>query len=101
MLEIDTIPERKSTRLTFSGNLSVAEVAELQQQLLKTPWETETLEIVVDRVENVDLSFLQLAFAWAKTLKQSGKNLIFDFRLEGEFQRIFEESGFAKAFHQI
>ncbi len=101
MLEIDTIPEKKSTRLTFSGDLSVAEAAEIQQQLLKARWKTENFEIVVDQVENIDLSFLQLLLAWSKAQKQSGKNLIFDFRLGEEFQRIFEESGFKEAFDRL
>jgi anti-anti-sigma regulatory factor len=101
MLETELLSDKNSTRVTFSGDLSVAGAADLQQQLLKTSWETAGVKIIVENVENMDLSFLQLLFAWSKTLKSSGKNLNFDFRLGDEFQRIVEESGFGEVFDQL
>jgi anti-anti-sigma factor len=101
MLEIETLLKDGTTRFTFSGDLGVATAAEMQQQLLKAQPETPHLEIKTNRVENMDLSFLQLLLSWAKEMKQSGKSLIFDFRLDKEFKRIFEESGFKEAFDQL
>ncbi len=101
MLEIEIFPENNRARLTFTGDLSVAKTAEMQQQLLKAGLKVKNLEIVTDQVENLDLSFLQLLFSWAKEMKQSGKNLIFEFRMDEEFNRIFNESGFKEAFDQL
>ncbi len=101
MLEIESLPDKKSTKVLFSGDLSVSQSAELQQQLLNTGEETPNIEIHVNRVDNMDLSFLQLLYSWARGMKKSGKNLIFDFRLGEEFQRIYEQSGFKEAFARL
>ncbi len=101
MLETEIFPENDRARLSFKDDLSVAKTAELQQQLLKAGLKVKNLEIVTEQVENLDLSFLQLLFSWAKEMKQSGKNLIFEFRMDEEFNRIFNESGFKEAFDQL
>jgi len=59
------------------------------------------VDVKVANVESMDLSFLQLLFAWARSAKQSGKNLTFDFQLEQELERIFDESGFRQALAQL
>jgi len=101
MLEIEEFTEHDKSSLLFSGELSVANVSELQQQLLKAASKALYVDVKVANVENMDLSFLQLLLAWAQSMKQSGKNLIFDFQLEEEFVRIFDESGFRQAFSQL
>ncbi|HFB62005.1 MAG TPA: STAS domain-containing protein [Bacteroidetes bacterium] len=101
MLKTETLSKKDTIRFTFSGDLGVAAAAELQQQLLKTETKTPRLEIKTERIENMDLSFLQLLLSWAKEKKQSGKSLTFDFRMDEEFKRIFEESGFKEAFDQL
>ncbi len=101
MLEIEEFTEHDKSSLLFSGELSVANVSELQQQLLKAASKALYVDVKVANVENMDLSFLQLLLAWAQNMKQSGKNLIFDFQLEEEFVRIFDESGFRQAFSQL
>ncbi len=101
MLEIEEFTEHDKSSLLFSGELSVANVSELQQQLLKAASKALYVDVKVANVENMDLSFLQLLLAWAQNMKQSGKNLIFDFQLEEEFVRIFDESGFRQAFSQF
>lgn len=101
MLEIEEFTERDKSSLLFSGELSVAKVSALQQQLLKAASKVSHVEVKVANVENMDLSFLQLLYAWAQSMKQSGKNLIFDFQLDQEFMRIFDESGFRQAFSQF
>ncbi len=101
MLEIEEFTEHDKSTLMFSGELSVANVSALQQQLLKAASKVSYIDVKVTNVENMDLSFLQLLLAWAQSMKQSGKNLIFDFQLDQEFERIFDESGFRQAFSQL
>ncbi len=101
MFEIEEFAESDKTSLLFTGDLSVSGASELQQQLLKLLPRASTIEVKVDDVENIDLSFLQLLLAWATSMKQSGKNLTFDFRLGQEFTRIFDESGFQQMFSQF
>jgi anti-anti-sigma factor len=101
MPEIEEFTESNKSSLLFSGDLSVANAAELQQQLLKAAFKVSHIEVKVADVESMDLSFLQLLVAWAKHMKQLGKNLTFDFQLDQEFERIFDESGFRQAFSQL
>ncbi len=101
MLEIEEFTEPNRSSLLFSGDLNVAYASELQQQLLKAASRVFLVDVKVDNVDNMDLSFLQLLLAWAKSVKQSGKNLTFDFHLEQELERIFDESGFRQAFTQL
>ncbi len=101
MLEIEEFTEHDKSSLLFSGDLSVANASELQQQLLKAATKVSHIDVKVANVKNLDLSFLQLLFAWAQSMKQSGKNLIFDFQLDQEFERILNESGFRQAFSQL
>jgi anti-anti-sigma factor len=101
MLEIEEFTEHDKSTMLFSGELSVANGSALQQQLLKAASKVLHVDVKVTNVENMDLSFLQLLLAWAQSMKQSGKNLIFDFQLDQEFVRIFDESGFRQAFSQF
>ncbi len=101
MLELEEFTEHNKLSLLFSGDLSVANASELQQQLLKAVLKASHIVVKVADVESLDLSFLQLLFVWAKHMKQSGKNLTFDFQLGQEFDRIFDESGFRQAFSQL
>lgn len=101
MLEIEEFKKHNKLSLLFSGDLGVANASELQQQLLKAASKVLHVDVKVAKVENIDLSFLQLLFAWAQSMKQSGKNPTFDFQLGQEFERIFDESGFQQAFSQL
>ncbi|VAW27598.1 hypothetical protein MNBD_BACTEROID07-110 [hydrothermal vent metagenome] len=98
MLEIEEFTKQDKLSLLFSGDLSVANTSEHQQQLLKAASKISHVHVKVANVENMDLSFLQLLFAWAQSMKRSGKNLTFDFLLGQEFERIFDESGFRQVF---
>ncbi len=101
MLEIEEFTEPNRSSLLFSGDLDVAHATELQQQLLSAASRVLFVDVKVADVENMDLSFLQLLFAWAQSVKQTGKNLTFDFQLEQELERIFDESGFRQVFAQL
>ncbi len=101
MLEIKEFVEQNKLSFLFSGDLSIARVAGLQQQLLKAPSKVLHADVKVADVENLDLSFLQLLLVWARSMKQSGKNLTFDFQLDPEFARIFDESGFRESISHL
>lgn len=101
MPETEEFMKRDESALVFSGDLSVARAAELQQRLLKAATPFPHVHVKVAEVENMDLSFLQLLLSWAQSMKQSEKKLTFDFQLDEEFARIFEESGFRNAFGKL
>lgn len=98
---IEEFTKKDKSILVFSGDLSVAQAAELQRQLLKAATTVSHIHVKVAEVENMDLSFLQLLLSWAQGMKQSGKKLTFDFQLDEEFVRIFEESGFQTTFGEL
>ncbi len=97
---IEEFTKNDKSTLIFSGDLSVAKAAELQQQL-KAATTVSHVQVKVAEVDNMDLSFLQLLLSWAQSMKKSGKKLTFDFQLGEEFTRIFEESGFRAAFGEL
>ncbi len=101
MLEIEEFTEPKTSFLMFSGDLNVVQASKLQQQLLSAASRALFVDVKVANVENMDLSFLQLLLAWAQSVKQTGKKLTFDFQLEQELERIFDESGFRQVFAQL
>ncbi len=101
MLEIEEFTEPKTSFLMFSGDLNVVQASKLQQQLLSAASRALFVDVKVANVENMDLSFLQLLLAWALSVKQTGKKLTFDFQLEQELERIFDESGFRQVFAQL
>ncbi|UBM61862.1 STAS domain-containing protein [Candidatus Sulfidibacterium hydrothermale] len=101
MVEINTSEDKNTIQIVFSDDLSVAKASEMHEQLRKFAWEAPTISILTKEVKNMDLSFLQLLFSFAREMKNSGKKLIFDFQFEEEMERIFEESGFQQAFEKI
>ncbi len=101
MLEIEEFTQKNLSTLRFSGDLSIAQATQFQQQLLKFAAKATHIDIKIDNVENMDLSFLQLLFSWAKSMKKSEKKLNFEFMLNEEFSRIFDESGFRQVFEQL
>jgi len=100
-MEIQTAENEKITRILFSGDLSIAQATEMYDQLRKFEWQMPEISIQTQAVENMDLSFLQLIYSFAREMKHSGKKLIFEFQFEEEIERIFEESGFRQAFEKI
>ena len=101
MPETEEFIKRDESTMVFSGDLSVARAAEFQQLLLKAATTVSHVHVKVVEVENMDLSFLQLLLSWAQSMKQSEKKITFDFQLDEEFARIFEESGFRNVFGEL
>lgn len=82
---------KKKLKKTFSGDLSVKSAHNLQQELLKMLENDRTLEVRIDNPENVDLSFLQLLFAFEK---EAGDRLKLHFKVSDEISELLAKAGF-------
>ncbi len=63
--------------------------------------ETGKIVVIQQDTDNLDISFLQLLFAWMKRMKSKGKELEFEHQLNEEYAKIVEESGFINAIDNL
>ncbi len=87
--------------ISFSGNLDIRNSNDLKKKMLEYKPQKEKLKIVLENTDNIDLSFMQLLFAFLKKLKQEGKELEFSQNLDKEYEKIVKESGFFDVFEKI
>ena len=85
----------------MSGNLDVRHAEEIRNIFLSLKVETGKAELVLLDTDNLDLSFLQLLFAFMKSLKEKGKDLTFRQELNVDYEKIVRESGFFDAFEHL
>jgi anti-anti-sigma regulatory factor len=85
----------------FSGDLGISSIQETYQVLQKLELSFPVYKCFVTDVDSIDLSFLQMLFAFGKKLKDSGKEISFEFTLDEEYQRIFHRSGLEDAFDKL
>lgn len=99
MVEIQTDEKNAGgVRLTFSGDLSVVEIGQIYEQLKTVKREAGQYHVVVNKVENLDLSFFQLLYAFLMEVKKGEIHLTWD--LPDESERIMAESGLQSIFNQ-
>lgn len=75
-VEVKTGPE--GAEIVLQGDLNIECAGELHKVIQETLMNNEVLKIDMDRVTNVDLSFLQLVCALFKEAVREGKRLVFD-----------------------
>lgn len=85
----------------FSGDLGISSIQETYQVLKKPDLSFSTCKCFISDVDSIDLSFFQMIFAFGRKLKDSGKEISFEFSLDEEYQRIFQRSGLEDAFDKL
>lgn len=98
-----TIEDRDQENIiyNFYGSLGISSVREMYQELKKSDLSFSTCKCRVSDVDNIDLSFFQLIYAFGKKLKGLGIKVSYDFILDEEYQRIFQRSGLEDAFGKL
>ena len=101
MLEIKARDKHSPLTLIITGDVSVTKIGELYAGLLGVSVDVSECLIRIEKIENLDLSFFQVLFAFVQKLKTPGKKLNFEWDLDEEYQRIMDESGFLIAFNEL
>jgi len=98
MLEIKAQNENSPLSLIVTGDVSVSQIGELYADLLKVPTDAPEYMIQVKDVENLDLSFFQVLFAFARKIRANDGKLVMEWELGDEYGRIMKESGIQNGF---
>ena len=85
----------------FYGNLDIRNSETVKKMMLEYKPQKNNIKIILKNTDNIDLSFLQLMFAFIKKLKEKGKSVEFSQELEMEYEKIVKESGFLNAFEKL
>lgn len=81
-------------KLTFSGDLTLLQVAQMRETLRQELESTEALEVVFSEVENVDLSLIQVLCAAHRSARKAGKEISLPGTLPDAFVRLIDDGGF-------
>jgi len=90
--------EKKSTVLV-DGDLNVKNAESIKAMLLKVAGMKNALELKVENVKSLDLSFLQILFAFITSEKASGRKISVIFNLSDENKSLLTRSGFSQYFN--
>lgn len=100
MLNVE-IQNEFEVKYAFSGDLSVSKSQDIYSEIKKADLSILSFQFKVKDVENLDLSFFQLLYAFAKKLKFLEKKISFEFYFDDEYQRVFQRSGLQDAFDKL
>lgn len=85
--------------LTFEGSLNVRHIQAIKDALVQEIAHSPALQVKVQNVEQLDLSFLQFLLALKISYKAKQKPICFDLKLNTETERLLCVSGFGEFFH--
>lgn len=79
--------------VVLSGSLSLGAAGEIRSRLLQALDEADTIKILLQDVEDIDLSLIQIICAIHRSAMQKNKSLIMQDSLPDEFIQIIEDAG--------
>jgi len=98
MLEVKVEDNHSSLNLIITGDVSVSHIGELYADLLNVPLDASRYLLQITKVENLDLSFFQLLFAFVRRIRANDSQVTVKWDLEDEYVRILKESGIQDVF---
>lgn len=91
---ITTEKDNESVKFTVKKELSINNVAEVSEKLIKTIKEYDQIDIILKKVDYIDLPGFQMLVSSRKTIINLGKKVTFSFDFSEEMNEIFKNSGF-------
>jgi anti-anti-sigma regulatory factor len=85
--------KKTSKDLILSGSLTLRAASDIRQQILSALDENETVKLLLQEVEEVDLSFVQIFCAAHRSAIQKEKSLLVQSDLPEVFTKIIKEAG--------
>jgi len=86
----------KNGTILFEGELTYNEVDEIKKKITPTIQKYDELNIQLRNIENLDLTCIQLLFAFQKSFRALNKKLTFDIELPNDIKALIEHSGFSQ-----
>ncbi len=101
MVQISIDRENNLLKITFSGFLDVSKIESIYNEVTGSTITKDNVLIIIQDVDNIDLSFLQFLHAFLLKLKNNNKSFSFQWDVEPEYFKLVEESGFIADFNMI
>lgn len=92
-LEI-TKGKEQNIKLILKGDLNLLNLKKIEKEIKEVPINYARYEICIEKVTDIDIPFLQLAYSFINSLKKEGKKTSIKLDLEGENKLLVEKSGF-------
>lgn len=93
-INISSELENALVKITIKKELSINNLAEMKEKLKKAINEHQQIDIILKKIDYIDLPGLQLLVSARKTVINKGKKITFSFDFSKEMQDIFNNSGF-------
>jgi ABC-type transporter Mla MlaB component len=102
-VNINASPKRASKQgntLYVSGDLTVGNAVFIKEELIKALGKYSLIKLEIDEVERLDLSVLQLIYAFQRAALSSGKEVQIDINLPDDIHQLVRSSGLEKIYNQ-
>lgn len=102
-VNINISPKRASKKgntLYLTGDLTIANSAYIKEELIKALNKYSLLNLEIDEVERLDLSVLQLIYAFRRAASSSGKEVNLGINLPEDMHQLVRLSGLEKMYNQ-
>ncbi len=93
-INISSELENALVKITIKKELSINNLAEMKEKFKKAINEHQQIDIILKKIDYIDLPGLQLLVSARKTVINKGKKITFSFDFSKEMQDIFNNSGF-------
>lgn len=98
LLDLVKVGDEGKSSIVFSGDLTFDNITAIKDWVDEffIDWRENRLNICVQNVDSLDLSFLQLLEVIHAKLKQEGKEIAFTWTLDDELRLLLKHTGFEK-----
>lgn len=81
------------TIVTFSGDLSIQNIEKIKQELINIIVDYPNININLDDVSDIDVSFVQLLYAFRQEKQQQNKEIAIEVNLNEELRCLLSKAG--------
>ncbi|MFP4092846.1 MAG: lipid asymmetry maintenance protein MlaB [Cyclobacteriaceae bacterium] len=99
---ISVSPKRKSQKgnaLRLQGDLTISNAAYIKDEMIKALDKYNITSLQVSEVENLDLSVLQLIYAFRRAARTGGNEIQLELSLPDEIDLLVRQSGLNQMFN--
>ncbi len=89
---------QKVVKLHYSKDLGINNAKAYHTELKKALKNKTDVEVKVDKVETLDLTFIQLLYSLKKSVEKSNKKISFNIKLNNESELLLSNAGLTNLF---
>lgn len=79
--------------LVIQGRLTIENIQDIKTKLQEAVANFQNIQIYVEQVEAIDLTFLQLLYSLKRSFSETSKNISFNLMLSDENKTLLRQSG--------